>query len=67
MRRIEEQFGKIGEKSTIFTYEDIMAIKIQRAWKQYKTRKLLKNVGFCRSQDNVFNIIDDIFTDEEGN
>lgn len=46
------------------TFEDKMAIKIQRAWRQYRTKKLLKNIAFCRSSQNAFNIIDPEFTDE---
>ncbi len=42
-----------------------MAIKIQRAWRRYRTRSLLKKVAFCRLHENIFNIADE-FTDEEG-
>ena len=64
MRKIEQQFNLIGQRSTIFTYEDEMATKIQRAWRRYKTKKLLKNIALSHINDNVF-VIEDQFTDEE--
>ena len=41
-----------------------MAAKIQRAWRKYRTRKIVSNVAFCQSGQNAFNILDE-FTDEE--
>jgi hypothetical protein len=64
MRLIQAEFVRMGE-SAMLTYEDSMAIRIQRAWRQYRTKKLLKNIGFSRSNRNAFNIIDAEFTDEE--
>ena len=44
-----------------------MAIKIQRAWRRYKTRKILSNISKIRNarrDSHPFHILDE-FTDEE--
>ena len=43
-----------------------MATKIQRAWRRYRTKKLLKNIAFVPVNDDVINIVEDEFTDQEG-
>lgn len=43
-----------------------MAIKIQRAWRSYRTRKLLKSINKPEENYNAIHILED-FTDEEYN
>ena len=67
---IEEHYNNLVERScersALFTFEDEMAAKIQRAWRRYRTKKLFRNIAFCASNENAINIIEDEFTDEEG-
>ena len=47
--------------------KEIMAIKIQRAWRRYRTRKILYNTFKLRNSrrySHPFHILDE-FTDEE--
>ena len=53
MRMIEEHYNNLVERScersALFTFEDEMAAKIQRAWRRYRTKKLFRNIAFCAS------------------
>jgi len=44
MRKIEEQYRAHIMRENC-TKEDLMAIKIQRAWRQHRTRNLLKKIA----------------------
>lgn len=66
MRLIERQINGFNNSSCLNTLEDLMATRIQRAWRRYRTKKLLRAVDFRRCHQDIWNIVDE-FTDEEAN
>lgn len=64
MRQIQQLYSP-EYQSMHYSLEDKMAIKIQRAWRRFRTRQILKKIGSGRHKASAhYNILDD-FTDEE--
>jgi hypothetical protein len=64
MKMLESMYRQ-NCKADSYTREDLMAIRIQRAWRKYKTRQILKKISSKKEgEEHPFNILDE-FTDEE--
>ena len=58
MRMIEAKYHGGIKTSVILSNEDAMATRIQRAWRRYRTRKLLRTNTLGATNEQVFNILD---------